>query len=130
MKFLLDENIGKIVAKFLEQLGYSTSRIRLISPGIEDYGVLDLSVSKGSILITSDKDFGELIFKEEEPSSGVIFLRLQDESSDNKIKAIKLILSKHRYIKNKQASCLRNKFITVKEKNGKFIIRVKEITSH
>lgn len=121
MKFLLDENIGKVVAKFLEQLGYSTFRIRLISPGIEDYGVLDLSVSKDSILITSDKDFGELIFKEEEPSSGVIFLRLQDESSENKIRAIKQVLLKHKNI--------RNKFIAIKEKEEKFIIRVKEITS-
>lgn len=119
MKFLLDENIGKIVAKFLEKLGHSASRIRLIAPGIEDYEVLNLSVSKNSVLITSDKDFGTLIFKEEQSSAGVIFLRLQDESSDNKIKTLKEVLSKHRDIKNK--------FITVKEKEGKFVIRVKEI---
>jgi len=121
MKFLLDENIGKIVARFLKKLEHSASRIKLIAPGIEDYGVLNLSVSKDSVLITSDKDFGELIFKEGQSSTGVIFLRLQDESSDNKIKAIKLILSKHRYIKNK--------FITVKEKDGEFKIRVHKIVS-
>jgi len=121
MKFLLDENIGKAVAKFLEKLGHSASRIRLIAPGIEDYAVLDLSVSKDSILITSDKDFGELIFKEKQPSIGIIFLRLQDESSENKIKAIKKIFSKHKNIKNK--------FITVKEKDGEFKIRVHKIVS-
>lgn len=120
MKFLLDENIGKTVAKFLEKLGYAASRIRLIAPGIEDYEVLDLSVSKNSILITSDKDFGELIFKEGWFSTGIIFLRLQDESSENKIRALKKVLSKHKEIEKK--------FITVKEKEGKFIIRVKEIT--
>ncbi len=119
MKFLLDENIGKEVAKFLEQLGYSASRIKLISPGIDDYKVLDISVSKNLILITSDKDFGELIFKEKEPSTGVIFLRLEDESSENKIKAIKKVFSKHKNIKNK--------FITVKEKGGKFRVRVHKI---
>lgn len=115
MKFLLDENIGKAVAKTLEKLGHSAFRIRLIAPGIEDYEVLNLSVSRNSILITSDKDFGELIFKEEQASTGVIFLRLQDESSHNKIKAIKLILSEYKNIENK--------FITVKEKGGRFRIR-------
>lgn len=119
MKFLLDENIGKEVAKLLEQLGYTASRIRLISPGIEDYSVLNLSVLKDAILITSDKDFGELIFKEKQPSAGVIFLRLEDESSKNKIKALKKIFSKYKNIKNK--------FVTVKEKDGKFRIRVNEI---
>lgn len=122
MKFLLDENTGKEVARFLEKLGHSASRIRLIAPGIEDYEVLSLSVSKDSILITSDKDFGKLIFMEGQPSTGVIFLRLEDESSDNKIKAIKKVFSKHKNIKNK--------FITVKEKNGKFKIRVNEIASN
>lgn len=107
MKFLLDENIGKIVARFLEKLGHSTARIKLIAPGIEDYEVLNLSVSRNSILITSDKDFGELIFKEKQSSTGVIFLRLQDESSDNKIKALKEVLSKHKELKDK--------FVTVKE---------------
>lgn len=120
MKFLLDENIGKEVARFLEKLGHSAFRVRLISPGIEDYGVLDLSVSKDSILITSDKDFGELIFKEGQPSTGVVFLRLQDESSTNKIKATQKVFSKHKNIKNK--------FVTVKEKDGKFRIRVTKIS--
>lgn len=119
MKFLLDENIGKKVTRFLEKLGYSVSRVRLISPGIEDYRVLDLSVSKDSILITSDKDFGELIFKEKGPSTGVIFLRLEDGSSENKIKAIKKVFYKHKNIKNK--------FVTVKEKGGKFKIRISNL---
>lgn len=119
MKFLLDENIGKEVARFLELLDHSASRIRLISPGVEDYEVLSLSVSQDSILITSDKDFGGLIFKEGQPSTGVIFLRLQDESSENKIKAIKKVFSKHKNIKNK--------FVTVKEKDGKFRIRFDKV---
>lgn len=119
MKFLLDENIGKGIARFLEKLGHPASRIRLISPGLEDYAVLELSVSKDFILITSDKDFGELIFKEKQLTTGVIFLRLEDESSENKIKAIKKVFSEYKNIKNK--------FVTVKERNGRFRIRVCQI---
>lgn len=121
MKFLLDENIGKKVAYFLQSSNHIVFRVKQINPGAPDYKVLRLAVSKESILITSDKDFGELIFKEKQFSIGVIFLRLQDESSNNKIKAIKLVLSKHKNIENR--------FITVKEKEGRFTIRVNEITS-
>lgn len=121
MKFLLDENIGKQVAKFLKHLGHSTLRIREINPGIPDYEVLILATSKQSIIITSDKDYGELIFKEMQPHTGVIFLRLQDQSSENKIRALKVVFSKYKDIENK--------FIRVKETDGKFRIKiVKELT--
>lgn len=118
MKFLLDENIGKQVARLLQNLDHTALRIREINPGIPDYEVLALAVSEEAILITSDRDYGELIFKEKQPHTGVIYLRLEDESSDNKIRALKLVFSKYKDIKGQ--------FIRVKEKDGKF--RVKLIT--
>ena len=115
MKFLLDENIGKQVAQFLQNLGHSALLIREISPGIADYEILSLAVSGNSILITSDKDFGKLVFKEKQPHTGVVFLRLEDESSDNKIRALKFVFSKYKKIEGN--------FITVMEKGGKFKTR-------
>ncbi len=128
MKFLLDENIGKKVAYFLQSLDYHILRVRQFYPGIPDDQILKLAISKKAILITSDKDFGELIFKKGQSSTGVIFLRLQNESSINKIKALKEVLHTS-CLRNKQACCLRNKFITVKEKGEKFAIRVNKIIS-
>lgn len=119
MNFLFDENIGKEIAKSLRLLGHTTSRIREINPGIEDAKVLDLAIQKDSILITSDKDFGELIFKEKQHSLGVIFLRLKNQTSENKFKTIKYILSKIKII--------RGKFIVITEKDGIFKVRIKSI---
>lgn len=113
MKFLLDENLGKKEAKFLQSLGHKAARVREINPGIPDYAVLSLSVAQSSILITSDKDFGQLIFKEKQLHSGVIFLRLEDESPINKIAALKFALPKY----------VAGKFIVIEEKGGKFRIR-------
>lgn len=115
MKFLLDENIGKKVAQFLFHLGHSVSRIREINPGIDDSLVLDLALSENAILVTADKDYGELVFKAQQPHSGIIFLRLEGQSSENKIKSLKSLLSKY---KN-----LENKFTVVKEKEGRFRIK-------
>jgi predicted nuclease of predicted toxin-antitoxin system len=120
MKFLLDENIGKIVAEFLQQLHHEASRVRKISPGIADPQVLDLSINKDAILITSDKDFGELIFKEGQYHSGVIFLRLETDTSINKIAALKWLLLKYQNIERS--------FIVVKEKNGNFRAKIKKVT--
>lgn len=113
MKFLLDENTGKQIQLFLQDLNHTALRVKEINPGIPDYEVLAFSVSEKSILITSDKDFGELIFKEKQPHTGIILLRLVDESSNNKIKALRFALPRY----------VAGKFIVVEEKDGKFRIR-------
>ena len=74
-----------------------------------------MAKSKNFILITSDKDFGELVFKDKQQHTGVIFLRLEDESSNNKVTALKFALPKY----------VAGKFIVIEEKDGKFGIRPK-----
>lgn len=114
MKFILDENIGKEIAKFLKDLGHTTFRIKETNPGIPDVQVLDLAVSNEAILITSDKDFGELVFKYGQIHKGITLLRLEDETSGNKILALKKVISRYKKISD---------FIVVTEKAGKFIVR-------
>lgn len=118
MKFLLDENIGKKIANFLNNLGYSTYRLREINPGIEDFAVLELAISINAVVVTSDKDFGELVFKEGYPHTGVILLRLKDQSSENKIKALKKVLSTNKDLRN---------FLVVTARKAEFKIRTRKI---
>jgi predicted nuclease of predicted toxin-antitoxin system len=47
-----------------------------ISYGIPDTDVLALAVQANRILITDDRDFGELVFRQLKPHTGVIYLRL------------------------------------------------------
>jgi predicted nuclease of predicted toxin-antitoxin system len=119
MKFLLDENIGKVVAGFLKQLNHEVFRVRKISPGIADPQVLNLSIDKDAILITSNKDFGELIFREGQHHCGIIFLRLETDTSFNKIAALKWLFSKYQNIEKS--------FIVINEKDDHFRIRIKRI---
>ena len=116
MKFLLDENTHKKLAEFLKIQSYSVSRIKETHPGIDDYQVLKLAYQSDSILITLDKDFGELIFKEGQPHKGIILLRLIDPSVENSIKVVKKVLKR----KN-----LENNFTVVSEKHGIVRIRVR-----
>lgn len=49
-----------------------------------DTDILSIANKDNRILLTTDKDFGELVFKEKFVHSGVILLRLKDESVENK----------------------------------------------
>lgn len=47
-----------------------------MEPGISDDLVLDRANARGALLITADKDFGELVFRQGLVNSGVVLLRL------------------------------------------------------
>jgi predicted nuclease of predicted toxin-antitoxin system len=60
MRFLADENIpGDAVAE-LEAAGHDIISIRIAAPGSKDEDVLALAVRETRIILTFDKDFGEL----------------------------------------------------------------------
>lgn len=95
MKFLADENIGLAVVTPLRKLGFDIQSIIEIQPGASDTQVLSLANKDSRILITTDKDFGELVYAQKLAHAGVILLRLRDESSANKLKVLKTVLGKH-----------------------------------
>ena len=77
MKFLLDENIDARLLPFLEDLGHDvTSVARDYRYGWLDEDVLALAHHEQRILLTNDRDFGELIFHQGLPHSGIILFRL------------------------------------------------------
>jgi predicted nuclease of predicted toxin-antitoxin system len=77
MRFLLDQSTDARLLPFLKQLGHDVTRIGSHYPhGLPDQEVLALAKEKQRILITDDRDFGELVFRLKLPHAGVIFLRL------------------------------------------------------
>jgi predicted nuclease of predicted toxin-antitoxin system len=77
MKFLLDQSTDARLSTYLRQLGHDVTRIaKEYPPGLLDPKILSLAQAEGRILITDDRDFGELIFRLQLPHAGVIFLRL------------------------------------------------------
>ena len=121
MKFLLDENISKSVALFLNQLGHQIFRIKEINPGAEDFQVLGLALRNQAILITLDKDYGELVFKKGKIHRGVILLRLEDQTTGRVEKALLWLLSA--YYEEK----IIGKFVVVTEKARIFKARFDKI---
>lgn len=95
MKFFADENIGLTVVKALRKLGLDVQSVIEIQTGISDTKVLSLANKSSRIIITTDKDFGELVYAQKLAHAGIILLRLRDESSVNKFKILKALIEKH-----------------------------------
>ncbi|MEW6771931.1 MAG: DUF5615 family PIN-like protein [Bacillota bacterium] len=54
--------------------------------------MLELAEKEGRILITNDKDFGELVFRQKLLSAGVVLLRMKGATGAQKAEAVKKLL--------------------------------------
>lgn len=109
LRFLLDENVGSIVAKFLQGREYDVASIIEHTPGMRDREVLQKAVKEDRILITLDKDIGTLIYHYSQKHVGVIFLRLKKESPQNISNLLSFVLDAY-------ADKIDKKFVTITEK--------------
>lgn len=83
MRFLANENSPFPSIKFLRQAGYNILSISELYPGISDNEVIDKATSDNSIILTFDKDYGEIIFKHGlESPPAVIFFRFKGEDPE------------------------------------------------
>lgn len=76
MKFLADEGVDKPIVDALRTEGFDVQYILETNPGLNDHAVLSIAESENLILITLDKDFGELVFRLKKLHSGIILIRL------------------------------------------------------
>jgi predicted nuclease of predicted toxin-antitoxin system len=93
VKFLVDLCAGRRLAAWLRNQGHDVveSRERGLDPG--DRILLEWAATEDRVLITMDKDFGELIFIEELPHCGLI--RLPDVPAERRIALMEKVLAGH-----------------------------------
>lgn len=81
MRLLANENFPGLAITALRLRGHDVVWIREDSPGIGDHTVLSRATTEGRILITFDKDFGELVFRLGlNAPSGIILFRIPPNS--------------------------------------------------
>ena len=74
MRFLANENFPGEAVAALRERGHDVAWIRTDAPGISDREVLARAQADDRLLLTFDKDFGELAFRAGLPASGGIVL--------------------------------------------------------
>jgi predicted nuclease of predicted toxin-antitoxin system len=84
MRILANENFPGDAIAALRQHGHDVAWIRADAPGSSDRQVLARAETEDRVLITFDKDFGELAFRAKLPAStGIILFRISAPSSEH-----------------------------------------------
>jgi predicted nuclease of predicted toxin-antitoxin system len=109
MKLVVDESVDSSIIKGLRQKGIYVFSISEECSGITDAEVLKIADNLDSILITEDKDFGELAFRLRFKHKGILLIRLSELPRKERIElAIVTII--------KQSNLLISKFSVLTKK--------------
>ena len=79
---IADENVEQYWIELLQKNGYSVYSVRQNNPGISDTAIIAIVKEQKGILLTEDKDFGELVFAHSFKEVSIIFLRYDQPQYD------------------------------------------------
>ena len=95
MKFVADEGVDAPIVKLLRELNHEVYSIQENNSGINDDGVLRIANERNEILITQDKDFGELVYRLRQLHSGIILIKLTGLKPTGKANLLALAIEQH-----------------------------------
>jgi predicted nuclease of predicted toxin-antitoxin system len=76
MQFVADENVSHRVVERLRADGHNVTLVAEMRSGMSDTDVLKFAETETCILVTEDRDFGELIFRQHLSVQGIVLLEL------------------------------------------------------
>ena len=79
MRWLVDECVDAALVQRLRGGGHDVLYVAEIASGATDAQVLRRASDENRLLLTEDKDFGELIFRLRVPVPGLVLLRIEPE---------------------------------------------------
>jgi len=75
VNFLADEGVDRPIVERLRLERVSVWYVAEMQPSIADDLVLAIANQQGALLLTADKDFGELVFRQQRLAIGVVLIR-------------------------------------------------------
>jgi predicted nuclease of predicted toxin-antitoxin system len=88
VRLLADEGVDFPIVKHLRNEGHDVISILEIDPGVENKKVLSHAANEDRIVLTSDKDFGNIVVHQDSRVGGVILLRLAGLSPTKKAQIV------------------------------------------
>ncbi|MCB9185961.1 MAG: DUF5615 family PIN-like protein [Flavobacteriales bacterium] len=92
---IADENIDQHLIDFLTEKGFDILSIRVEHSGISDLEVIEVVKENKGVLLTEDKDFGELVFAHGFSGVAVVFLRYSKAETEQIKKNLLVVLEKY-----------------------------------
>lgn len=115
MNFLADESVDYNIFKVLKKTGYNIEHVLDIFPGEMDEKIVNYAYSKDSIILTEDKDFGELAIRFKLNTKGIILLRFVNLSSEEKGKIVLNAFAEHEKEMHNSLTVISDKKIRIKK---------------
>ena len=106
MRFLVDECVGTSVSNWLRSESHDVFSVFDEWRGATDDEILEKCYQENYILITSDKDFGEMIFRKYNKHRGIILIRCEPNIFIKKIEVLDALLKEY-------AEKITNNFVVV-----------------
>ena len=93
MRLLADESMDHPIVARLRADGHEVASVAEESPGLPDPGVLARAAREGVVLLTADKDFGELVYRHRRPYAGVLLVWLAGLDEAAKCELVSRVVS-------------------------------------
>ncbi|MCL0079971.1 DUF5615 family PIN-like protein [Dehalococcoidia bacterium] len=97
MKFVADECCDAGLVSLLRSDGHEVVYVKEFRPGALDKEVLEKAFAEERILITEDKDFGELVYRLKKPAYAVVLLRFEVYQRHLKWPRLKQLIDRYGY---------------------------------
>lgn len=95
MNFLADEGVDMDIVLQLRKDGHDVTYIAEFAGGTEDELILEMAFVEKRLLITRDKDFGELAHRDGRAHTGIILNRLHELPSEKKAELVANVVRKY-----------------------------------
>jgi predicted nuclease of predicted toxin-antitoxin system len=95
LKIVADESVDKQIVEKLRLKGHDVVYVAELNPGTDDEVVLSYAEKATALLLTADKDFGVLVFRQRLAHSGVLLIRLAGLDADRKAELVVTTFDEH-----------------------------------
>ncbi|MDP2957964.1 MAG: DUF5615 family PIN-like protein [Longimicrobiales bacterium] len=92
---MCDEAVDRPIVDALRADGHEVHYIAEMDPGVSDEEVLAKANGLAAVLVTLDKDFGELVFRQGRVTAGVLLLRLSGTTPEEKQRATVTVMREY-----------------------------------
>jgi len=95
MRFLADECCDALVTRTLRNAGYDVLSVLETMPGTSDDVVLNRAFEEVRVVLTEDRDFCELVFRDRKRTRGIVLIRISDSQRQEKAVRILALIADH-----------------------------------
>ncbi len=117
MPIVADESVDFGIVTTLRNHGFDVLAITELFPSIPDPQVLRFAVEQNALLLTEDKDFGELVYRLRLPHRGILLIRILESGGEAKYERVVRELFAHAEELTNAFSVLSDEKLRIKHPN-------------